>query len=81
MRDMKIISAAEANRHFSTLLRDVSHGDEFVVISRGRPVATIGPAPVPDAQRRAARDALMKRLLNQSTAGVRHWTRDELYDR
>ena len=38
------ISAAEANRQFSSLLRQVSQGETITVLSHGRPVATISPA-------------------------------------
>lgn len=78
---MKTISAADANRQFSRVLRDVSQGDAFTVVSRGRPVATIGPATVADVQRRTARNALLERLQTQAITGSRNWTRDELYDR
>jgi antitoxin (DNA-binding transcriptional repressor) of toxin-antitoxin stability system len=35
---MKVISASEANRQFSKLLRDVSHGATITVVSRGQAV-------------------------------------------
>ena len=35
----KIVSAAEANREFSSLLRGVREGQTFVVTSHGKPVA------------------------------------------
>ena len=41
---MHTISAAEANRQFSSLLRQVSQGETITVLSHGRPVATISPA-------------------------------------
>ena len=40
---MKTISAGDANRHFSNLLRDVATGEVITVLSRGKPVATISP--------------------------------------
>lgn len=78
---MRTISAADANRHFSALLRDVSTGEVFTVLSRGRPVATIGPAYASVGGREAARLSLVERLRSQSPAGSRDWTRDELYER
>lgn len=39
----KAISAAEANRKFSQLLREVKEGRTYVVTSHGRPVARISP--------------------------------------
>jgi prevent-host-death family protein len=39
----KAISAADANRRFSPLLRDVREGQSYVVTSHRRPVASIAP--------------------------------------
>lgn len=36
---MKIITAADANRGFSSLLREVQEGEEVTILSRGKPVA------------------------------------------
>ena len=38
---VKTISAADANRHFSALSRDVARCDEGAVLSRGKSVATM----------------------------------------
>ena len=78
---MKTVTAAEANRQFSSVLREISHGEIFTVVSRGKPVATIAPAKSADAQQRAAKAALVDRLRKQEASGERNWTRDELYDR
>jgi prevent-host-death family protein len=75
----KSISAAEANRKFSELLRGVKAGQSYVVTSHGRPVARIEPIEKEhDADR--ARDALLKRLRSQKAIDIGPWTRDELYD-
>ena len=75
----KAISAAEANRKFSEVLRGVKAGHKYVVTSHGRPVARIEPIEgEPDAER--AREALLKRLRSQNAIDIGHWTRDELYD-
>ncbi len=75
----KAISAAEANRKFSELLRGVKAGRSYVVTSHGRPVARIAPIENGrDADR--ARDALLKRLRSQRAIDIGPWTRDELYD-
>lgn len=76
---MKTVSAADANRQFSSVLREVSHGATITVTSRGKPVATISPAQTGNAQRNAARQALLTRLGKQTTTGARNWKRDELY--
>lgn len=78
---MKTISAADANRHFSALLRDVSRGARITVTSRGKPVATITAAPpTENRERAAARRALLARLRAAPVTGTRNWTRDELYE-
>jgi prevent-host-death family protein len=77
---MKTISAAEANRNFSALLREVAGGARVTVTSRGRPVARILPIADGSSARRAAKRALMKRLARQRPIGDRDWTRDSLYD-
>ena len=77
---MKTISAADANRHFSGLLRDVATGEVVTVLSRGKPVATIGPAVRENHQRQIARQTLLSRLRQNTASGARDWTRDELYE-
>lgn len=78
---VRSISAAEANRRFSALLRAVGQGETYVVTSHGRPVARITPA-VHEAQvRAAARDRLLSRLESQPAAETGlTWTRAELYE-
>jgi prevent-host-death family protein len=78
---MQTVRAGDANRHFSRVLKQVSQGEEFLVISRGKPVASITPAGKADSSRLAARKLLLDRLAGQETTGVRSWTRDELYER
>lgn len=78
---MQTVGAADANRHFSNVLKQVSQGEEFLVISRGKPVATIAPVKNADSSRQAARGLLLQRLHGQEPTGVLAWTRDELYDR
>ena len=79
---MKTVTAADANRQFSALLRRVTQGEQIVITTRGKPVATLAPlTPVRDKAREAARARLLKRLQSQPTSGTqRTWTRDELYD-
>lgn len=77
---MKTLSAAEANRQFSALLRDVATGEVITVLSRGKPVATIGPANADGSERDRGKQRLLSRLRQQQPTGSRHWTRDELYE-
>lgn len=78
---MQTVRAVDANRHFSNVLKQVSQGEEFLVISRGKPVATIAPVRSADNARVAVRSMLLERLAGQEPTGVRNWTRDELYER
>jgi len=78
----KAISAADANRNFSRLLRDVTEGQTYLVTNHGRPVARI--APVERKQGKVgdspAWQALMRRVKKQPAIDIGPWTRDELYD-
>lgn len=74
----KTISAADANRKFSQLLREVKEGRSYVVTSHGRPVARI--APVTEKRNSQAKAALLRRLRAQPVTDIGRWTRDELYD-
>jgi prevent-host-death family protein len=74
-------SAADANRSFSKLLREVAKGESVTVLSHGRPVATLSPAQDQSREKQHSRTALLKRLsLEPVTDQQRSWTRDELYD-
>ena len=75
------VSAAEANRQFSRLLRRVRSGHRFVVTSHGRAVAKLIPAEEGDAVASHARAALVARLHAEPVITVGAWTRDELYER
>lgn len=79
---MKSVTAADANRQFSALLRRVAQGEQIVITTRGKPVATLAPlVATHDRVRDAAKARLLERLKAQAISGVaRNWTRDELYD-
>ena len=81
---MKTIAAAEANRQFSALLREVAQGSEVTVVSRGRPVAKIIPPGQSGAGESGGRTALLARLKAQAArikrGEKRNWTRSDLYD-
>lgn len=76
----RTVSAAEANRNFSRLLREVREGQEYVVTVHGRPVAKLVPVGEADRAMAAAREALFARLRSQPAVDIGPWTRDELYD-
>lgn len=76
------ITAAEANRAFSRLLREVREdGRSFVVTCHGRPVARVLPVESRDDDRHRARAALRDRLASQPVNDIGRWTRDDLYER
>lgn len=78
---MKTVTASEANRQFSALLRDVAEGHRVLVTSRGKPVATIEPVrPRSRSGVSAAKRRLLEHLDAMPVLGKRGWTRDELYD-
>ena len=75
------VTAADANRDFSKLLRAVRNGDSIVITSHGKPVAKIVPFVTGDRVRDAAKARLLARLDAQPTVNIGPWTRDELYER
>lgn len=76
---MKTITATNANRGFSNLLREVSLGEEITILSRGTPVAKITSVKSEALQKNAMKRLLLSRLKAQDVIGSRNWTRDELY--
>ena len=74
------ISAADANRKFSRLLRGVREGRSYVVTSHGKPVARVIPAGKLESVAIGAREVLLARLEKQPAIRAAHWTRDELYE-
>jgi prevent-host-death family protein len=78
---MITITAAEANRHFSGMLRQVGQGAEVLVLSRGKAVAKVVPVNKSESQQQTAKQSLLTRLSQQQPSQkARDWTRDELYD-
>ncbi|KAA0218520.1 MAG: type II toxin-antitoxin system Phd/YefM family antitoxin [Lautropia sp.] len=76
---MRTVSAADASRHFSAILKEVSRGARIAILSRGKPVAALVPVAEAQRERREARGDLLKRLRFQAASGKRTWTREELY--
>lgn len=76
----KTISAAEANRKFSEVLRGVRDGQSYIVTSHGKPVAKILP-PDKVTVSQKSREAFFRRLESQPVRNIGRWTRDELYER
>jgi prevent-host-death family protein len=76
----KAISAADANRKFSQLLREVREGRSYVVTSHGRPVARI--APVTEQRNSKAKAVLLAHLEARPVRRrpIGRWKRDDWYD-
>ncbi len=78
------VTASDANRQFSELLRRVERGETVAVTRHGRTVARIVPATEAgdDRAARAARlRAYLDRAARRPVIDIGPWTRDELYDR
>jgi prevent-host-death family protein len=76
----KAISASDANRRFSQLLREVREGQSYVVTSHGKAVARIAPFKEDRAAALRARASLLSRLRAERVVKIGRWKRDELYD-
>jgi prevent-host-death family protein len=74
------VSAADANRRFSQLLRAVRDGRTVLVTSHGKPVARIVPVTEHDRTSEGTRAALLDRLRAEPVTNIGRWTRDELYE-
>jgi prevent-host-death family protein len=80
----KTVTATEANRSFSKLLRDVAAGHRVEITSHGRKIAVLSPAELEGPsreQRLKALEKLKKRWATQKRVTVGPWTREELYER
>ncbi len=78
------VSAAEANRSFSKLMRAAEEGIEVTITSRGKPKVKLVRVAEDEADReqlRQAFDRLLARLEKQEPTVIGPWTRDDLYDR
>lgn len=82
---MRKVSAAEANRHFSKILRDVQAGETIIVTSRGKPVAEIVRHQPVDAESEIERRTRLRRefleeLSKRPVLNLPKMTRDDFYD-
>jgi prevent-host-death family protein len=74
------VSAADANRRFSEILRKVRDGRSITVTSHGKPVARIVPISSQDRTADGAKESLLARLRATPVVTVGPWSRDELYE-
>jgi prevent-host-death family protein len=72
------VSAADANRKFSLLLKGVREGRSYVVTSHGKPVARLVPAAGHTGG--PGKSVLLSRLKRQRVVNAGRWSRDELYE-
>lgn len=77
----KSVSALEANRNFSRVLREVRDGQSYIVTNHGRPVAHISPVSSLAGRSDVQHRALIDRLRTAPVQDAGAWTRDELYER
>ena len=75
----KVVTAADANRNFSELLRDVRNGNSVTITVHGTPVAKLAPLDDRDSAVDEARQTLLTRLRRQRAVKAPAWTRDSLY--
>lgn len=78
------ITATEANRAFSKLLRAVELGERFEITSHGRKIAIVAPVDSESeqrAQRTAAFADLQRHLAGIERVTVGAWSRDDLNQR
>ena len=74
----RAVSASDANQRFSELLREVQEGENFIVTSRGRPVAKITPIDDLDWQGPAI-DVLLDFVTGLPRRRGDAWRREDLY--
>lgn len=81
---MATITATEANRKFSELLRGVRRGKTYIITSHGERVAELKPptqsSDAEEARRRRAWESLKRRLESQPRLNLPRVTRDEMYE-
>lgn len=75
----KIITASEANREFSKVLREVGGGTSFTITVHGKPMADLVPR-VDTEKMEKAKQRLLKRLRRQKPMNSGTFSRDEAYE-
>ena len=75
------LTAAEANRKFSEMLRNVRDGRSIVITVHGQPAAKLIPFDGDISTADGARHALLTRLRRQKAVHAGRWTRESLYRR
>lgn len=73
------MTAADANRNFSELLREVRGGRSVVVTVHGKPVAKVVPFDLEKQKTHEGRRVLIERLAAQPVVNAGRWTRESIY--
>jgi prevent-host-death family protein len=80
---VKTVSAAEANREFSKLMKLAESGERVIVTSRGEPkvqITRVDDADAEKARRQEAFDRLTEWLHSRPAQNYPKLTRDDFYD-
>ena len=84
---MKHVTAAEANRNFSRIMKEAEAGETIIVTSHGEPtvkIVAVAESRGIDEVERTRRQALWSqhkaRLLDQPTLGLGRFQRDWAYE-
>lgn len=80
---VKTVSAAQANREFSKLMKLAESGERVVVTSRGQPkvqITRIEEADAEKTRRREAFDRMTEWLNSRPVQNFPKLTRDDFYD-
>ena len=81
---MRTVSLMTANQEFAKLIKEVGHGEGFVITRRGRPVARLLPHvadKMADPKWAAAYQRMMDALEEGVSLGGLRVDREDLYDR
>ena len=79
-----VVTASDANRQFSALLKRARQGETVAITAHGETVAYLIPPQDAEkaemARRGADLEALLARARARPVMNIGPWTRDELYD-
>lgn len=80
----QVVTASNANRRFSELLRRVRAEETVAITSHGQTVAYLVPKEAASAVERARRLNVLREIAvaanGRPLGNIGRWTRDELYD-
>lgn len=74
------VTAADANRKFSSMLRSVREGKSYLITAHGTPIAKFLPIGKHEQATSGARLTLLERLQSQPAIEIASSTRNQLYE-